>query len=306
MSSLAVIVPTRDRPAALRACLLSLQRQELEGNDLRIVVVDDAPRDDVREVAAEVEAAGPLSISYLRQQGAGLNSARNLGVQESDTELVAFLDDDTIAARGWAAAVIRAFAESDCAAIGGRVELSLESDPPVWLEGHRSYLSEFELGPRPRWLGRDLVPVGANCAVRRPVIDAVGGFRPGLDRFSGSLVSNGDTEFFRRVCAAGLRVLYVPEAHVRHVIGSERLTLSYFRARAHAQGVSDEILMDGGSGRRLREIIRYGRIVPIAARGIVTGRGLVNARLWAHYCRGRLSVLSAPDGGTAVSQSRHG
>ena len=79
-------------------------------------------------------------------------------------------------------------------------------------------------------------------------------------------------------------------------IGPERLTLSYFRARAHAQGVSDQILAQRGRRALLREIARFGRTVPIAARGAASGRGLVNARLWVSYCRGRLAVLRSQDG----------
>ena len=306
MDTLAVIVPTRDRPDALRACLVSLQEQRLEAAGLDVAVVDDGSDYDVAGLVAEVSSAGPREIRCVHQAGLGLNSARNLGVRETRADLIAFLDDDTIASAGWAAAVIEAFATFDCDALGGRVELRLEGEAPAWLAGKRSYLSEFELGPRPAWLDGGLMPVGANCAVRRSALEAVGGFRAGLDRAPGSLVSNGDTEFFRRLRATGGRVLYVPSAHVLHVIGAERLTLSYFRARARAQGVSDQILAGRGRVRGMREVVRFGRVGPIAARGIASGRGLVNARLWAEYCRGRLAVLRSPHGAASLSESGSG
>ena len=103
------------------------------------------------------------------------------------------------------------------AGVGGRVELSLAAPAPDWLGELTCYLAEYDRGPNACWLDdRDPVPVGANCAVRRDDFDRLGGFRLGLDRIAGSLVSNGDTEFFRRLRAMGGRLRYEPAASVIH------------------------------------------------------------------------------------------
>src|SRR5205085_6305502 len=134
-------------------------------------------------------------------------------------------------------AVTSAFDDSDCAGLAGRVRLQFERTPPTWLsQPQRNYLAELDLGSEPLWLDDGPVPVGANCAVRRGELERVGGFRAGLDRFGSSLISNGDTEFFRRLRAQGAKLRYEPEALVLHRVPQERLTRAFFRRRAHAQG----------------------------------------------------------------------
>jgi GT2 family glycosyltransferase len=202
---------------------------------------------------------------------------------------VAFLDDDTLLSPGWAQAVIRAFDADGCAGLGGRVELRFEAPAPKWLSRRqRAYLAEFDLGAEPCWLDDGVAPVGANCAARRTEIHRVGGFREDLDRRAGSLVSNGDTEFFRRLRARGGRLRYEPAALAWHRVGPERLTREFVRRRAYAQGVSD-VLVDG-EAPLVRELWRYGRAAPILLRGIATRRGTINAVQWVNYCRGRLDA----------------
>jgi GT2 family glycosyltransferase len=250
-----------------------------------------------------------------RQRLSGLNGARNRGVAVAAGELLAFLDDDTLVSPGWARAVMGAFDSQPCAAVGGKVELSLAGPEPDWLAERRYYLAEYDLGSDARWLsgdpwrGGDPLPVGANCAVRRGDFDRVGGFHLGLDRIAGSLVSNGDTEFFRRLRTAGGAFWYEPEARVVHCVPAERLTIEFFTRRHYAQGVSDELLMMlGGEAPTWRRRYRLAREVvhaaKILANDVRRGRGTVNARFWASYWAGRLSAVGKcpPGAGAGTAQ----
>jgi glycosyltransferase involved in cell wall biosynthesis len=278
--SLSVIIPTRDRPERLRCCLESLRGAV----DAEIVVVDDGSDPPLAATARDVRC--------VRLEGVGLNEARNRGAEAASGRILAFLDDDTVVCPGWLEAVRSAFASTGCDALGGRVTLALEGDAPPWLTRKlRRYLAEFELGPEPRWLDSEPVPVGANCAVTREAYEAAGGFLAGLDRVGTSLLSNGDTEFFRRLQRRGCRIRYEPRAQVEHCVPQERLTSEFFRRRAYAQGRSDAVLAPTGSVGR--EFLRRGRAVPIAARGVLAGRGAITAAFWLQYCRGRVDGVRA-------------
>jgi GT2 family glycosyltransferase len=295
---LSVVIPTRDRPERIARCLETLAAQDIPvGTELDIVVVDDGS-EPALEIALGARAGLP-PVLCLRQAAAGLNAARNRGAAEARSEAIAFLDDDTLVDPGWAQAVLEALAIPGCDAVGGRVTLALEADAPVWLTRKlRRYLAEFDLGEEPRWLPGEPVPVGANCAVTRAALEAAGGFLDGLDRVGASLLSNGDTEFFRRLQRRGGRIRYAPAAHVRHCVPAERLTIDFFRRRAYAQGRSDALLARRGAGHaasQARELVRAGRSVPIAARGVLAGRGAVTAGFWVQYCRGRMAVLREPE-----------
>jgi glycosyltransferase involved in cell wall biosynthesis len=307
---LSAIVPTHDRPAALRRCLETLRAQEIAADRLEVIVVDDGSSADVAGVASSVAASGPIAMRCERQSLSGLNGARNRGAEIASGELLAFLDDDTLVSPGWASALVDAFDRHPCAAVGGRVELELAAPAPAWLARQRHWLAEYDLGDDAHWVSEhERLPVGANCAVRRTSFEQAGGFHLGLDRVAGSLISNGDTEFFLRLRDAGGKLRYEPRARVRHSVPAERLTVAFFNQRNRAQGVSDELLfrLRGGvttPGYRL--LLARGAMH--AARLFLTdplrGRGTTQARFWANYWAGRIgavrrlsdyeSVLSSP------------
>jgi glycosyltransferase involved in cell wall biosynthesis len=288
---LSIIIATRDRPERLAACLKTLRAQDAAAGDLEVIVVDDGSSEPVqRRLAAALDSPRPR---FVWQEPAGLNAARNTGAAASSGEVLAFLDDDTLVDPGWAHAVATAFHDTGCDALGGRINLLMEDAAPRWMTPRlRRYLAEFELGDQPDWITAEPVPVGANCAVRRSTFDVLGGFAAGLDRVGTSLISNGDTEFFRRLQRAGGTIRYEPRASVRHCVPATRLSRDFFQRRAHAQGLSDALL-DIRLQRRvvpMREYVRAGRSLAIAGKGLLAGGGLTGGRIWLEYCKGRLSA----------------
>jgi glycosyltransferase involved in cell wall biosynthesis len=302
---LSAIIPTHNRPAALRACLVTLQRQDVDPAALEVVVVDDGSEEEMAPLVAEVAASGPIPMRCERQPPGGLNGARNRGVDASSGELLAFLDDDTLVSPGWAGAMLAAFNGHSCAAVGGRVELKLAGPEPDWMHSRRNFLAEYDLGPEPIWLEDEPVPVGANCAVRRAEFERIDGFRAGLDRIGDSLVSNGDTDFFLRLQKNGGRARYEPAAHVLHCVPADRLTARYFARRYYAQGVSDELLF---ADRRVPVSWRgrAGRARYVAAgaawllKDALRRRSMLDGWFNTQYWAGRLAAYGkAPPGAPA-------
>jgi glycosyltransferase involved in cell wall biosynthesis len=297
---LSVVIPTRGRPDRLWACLATLAAARPPEGGWEVVVVDDGSERPLEEQVRPLAAGDGPAVRFARQAPSGLNAARNRGALEARGQVIAFLDDDTLVDRDWARAMSAAFADPGCDAVAGRVVLRLEDAAPRWLTPKlRRYLAEYDQGELARPVHGDPVPVGANCAVRRGAWSSAGGFAAGLDRAGTSLLSNGDTEFFRRLLARGATIRYVPEARVEHCVGAERLTRQFFGRRAYAQGASDALLTVAATGRAgslVRETVRAGRSAPIAARGVIEGRGVTTARFWIQYCRGRMSVIRARRG----------
>lgn len=293
---LAVVVPTHERPDVLAGCLASLQAQTAPVGQVEVLVIDDGSKSDIGAVVEAATARGPLKIRCDRQELSGLNTARNRGVSGTTAEVVAFIDDDTLLAPEWATALLDAFRSENCAAVGGRTTLAVEGAEPAWVAEWRYYLAEYDLGElrRPLEPG-DPMPVGANCAVRREIFFSAGGFRPGLDRIGSSLVSNGDTEFFRRLRRKGHGLFYVGDAHAVHRVPRSRLTLEYFRRRHRAQGVSDElILRSEGHAASLGHRVGLSREVARAAwrygAAELRGRSAERERLLLGYWSSRLAA----------------
>jgi glycosyltransferase involved in cell wall biosynthesis len=83
----AVVIPARNAERFIASTLASVQGQSLPPRD--IVVIDDGSTD---RTAAVARAAGVRVIGRSTSQGP--SAARNLGVTETDTPLIAFLDAD--------------------------------------------------------------------------------------------------------------------------------------------------------------------------------------------------------------------
>ena len=75
-------------------------------------------------------------------------------------------------------------------------------------------------------------------AVRRSLIEAIGGFRPDLGRNGKELLGQEQAEFFYRSRQAGAQGLYVPAMVLDHVVPASRLTRNYFRRWWYWKGVS--------------------------------------------------------------------
>jgi glycosyltransferase involved in cell wall biosynthesis len=107
-----VVVPTRDRPAALERCLTALARQTAP--QLEVIVVDDGS-DDPAAVRAVVARAAP-GARLVRGTGEGPAGARNIGLRAASGAVVCFTDDDCMPRPEWAQRLAAACGTSGAAA----------------------------------------------------------------------------------------------------------------------------------------------------------------------------------------------
>lgn len=88
MPKVSVVIPTYNRVSLISECIESVLRQTYK--DFEVIVVDDGSTDDTEEVLKPYHGR----IRYIRQENAGVATARNRGVLEATGEYVAFLDSD--------------------------------------------------------------------------------------------------------------------------------------------------------------------------------------------------------------------
>src|SRR6266542_3187565 len=109
-----VVVCTRDRPEELERCLAALAK--LDFPSYCILVVDNAPKDDrTREIATR------HGVSHVHEPVGGLSRARNRGARASETEIVAYIDDDAIPEPGWLSGLVAEFEDPSVMAVTGRI-----------------------------------------------------------------------------------------------------------------------------------------------------------------------------------------
>jgi len=213
-----VVVCTRDRPAELERCLCALR--QLRYTCYEVIVVDNASR-EAEQIRAIVQGAG---FRYVREDRPGLNIARNRGAAAGRYDILAYVDDDAVADPNWLESLARAFARGDAGAVTGLVlPAEIESRAQRLFEAYGDGMSKG-FGARVFDASglalRDVIAahkfgVGTNMAVRRSVLDSIGGFDPMLD-VGTPAAGAGDIDLFHRLLVRGFRVQYEPSAVIWH------------------------------------------------------------------------------------------
>jgi glycosyltransferase involved in cell wall biosynthesis len=121
-----VVIPTRDRPDAVRRCLDALALQSLEPGTFEVIVVDDGSEPPLTLDPAEWSRSFPLLI--VRQANTGPAGARNHAVQKASGQIIAFTDDDCLPTPGWLQALVSGLRETPGSLVGGRTYNGLTDD----------------------------------------------------------------------------------------------------------------------------------------------------------------------------------
>jgi glycosyltransferase involved in cell wall biosynthesis len=230
---IAVILCTYNRGRSLAKTLDSLAASEPSDSiDWEVLVVDNNSTDGTREVAQDFCRRFPGRFRYLFEPKPGKSYALNAGIREASGEVLAFVDDDVTVAAQWLQNLTRALHTGEWAGAGGRIVLQWPSSLPSWLsiEGpySRHCFPGFDKVPETEAL--DGPPFGANMAFRREMFDKYGVFRTDLGPSAAGDIPphSEDTEFGRRLIAAGEPLRYEPTAIVYHPVSEKRINKDYF------------------------------------------------------------------------------
>lgn len=92
MAKLDIIVPIYNVEKYLRKCLDSLVNQDY--SDFFVRLINDGSKDSSGIIAQEYESKYPHLFKCYTKVNGGLSDARNYGIDQSDSEFIAFIDSD--------------------------------------------------------------------------------------------------------------------------------------------------------------------------------------------------------------------
>ena len=245
--TISVVIATYNRARLLRTTLDHLRTQAYQAGD-EVIVVDNGSTDDTASVIAQHAAEFPVPLRTLRVTANGKGHSLNAAIAIVNGAILALTDDDVVVAADWIETIRDIFSDPAVALVGGRVDPNWEQEPPRWMNvsGDAGYgLMGSPLALQHYGCAQPLgarTAVGANLAVRRAVVDAVGGFAVELAPQRGTLLRAEDHEFCRRVRTSGYRCDYRPELQVRHWVPAARMRLDYLLRWFFWSGVAYAIL----------------------------------------------------------------
>jgi teichuronic acid biosynthesis glycosyltransferase TuaG len=198
MPAVSVIIPAYNAEAFLARAIRSVEAQSFR--DFELVVVDDGSTDATADIAR-----GFASVRYVRGPHRGEAGARNCGLEEAESELVAFVDaDDEWLPEKLARQVAfmeklgSSFSYTDSYIVrdGGRVRYSTLARPR-----HGEILAPLI----DDWLDQAfLIPTGVMAS--RALLQSAGGFETGL-----STAGHVDYGLWLKLALLGTRFDYLDE-----------------------------------------------------------------------------------------------
>ncbi len=226
--TVAAIIPTRDRAELTERAVASVLAQTRPPDEL--VVIDDGSTDGTAEhlrsafPRRENHATSP-GLEILRLGGRGVSASRNLGIQATRSEWLAFLDSDD----EWLPDKL----EAQLAAVAEQPDRLLCHCDEIWIRDGRRVNPRRRHRKRGGFIFRHCLPLCAispsAAVVHRSLFEAVG-------FFDEELPACEDYDLWLRICAR-FPVLYVDRQLVRKYGGhadqlSRTPALDRYRIRA--------------------------------------------------------------------------
>ncbi len=198
----------------------------------RVLVVNNNSTDATQEEAQKFVGRLP-GLRVVIEPAQGLAHARNRGLAEAQTEWVAFLDDDAKAHANWVGTILETIAKGDFDAFGGPFYTwHRYGPPPSWLpDNFGTYTGPGQYGP----LGGFYIP-GGNCAFKKYLALALGGFPAELGMSGNKSAYGEETLLFNKMRAEGHRLGFAPDMGIDHCVLPYKYKLRWQLISAFASG----------------------------------------------------------------------
>ena len=206
--TVSVIICTRNRPALLAKCLEAVAALNPQPDD--VLVVDNS--EGCREAE---QLARKFSARYTIEPIPGLSRARNRGMAETDSDIVAYLDDDAAPCQDWIESVLNQFGDPEVAVVTGETILP-DADPGILMNEPLRTLSREERD----WFEIATfggLGVGNNMALRKAACNGKAVFDVRLGRSAPVGIAE-ESYAFATLLSRGYRAVHVPGAIVIHPI----------------------------------------------------------------------------------------
>jgi glucosyl-dolichyl phosphate glucuronosyltransferase len=246
--TVAVVVPTCDiqRYDKLKNVIHSLLQQTHRINE--IIIVANGSRELGEKLQSDYQNYSNIKV-IIHDEFLGAAQARNLGINQTSADIIAFTDDDSTTDIKWIEKLFDIYRSGDAIAVGGKVL-------PVWHVNKPLFLPEefyWLIGvTHEKFFDDSLIEVrntfGPNMSYKKYVLESVGNFNEklGFNRSNNFWANIGGEEQelgLRIMNKFGMGILYNPEAVVYHEIPAAKTKLGILIKRAFYFGVAKRMIL---------------------------------------------------------------
>jgi glycosyltransferase involved in cell wall biosynthesis len=239
---ISVVVCTHNRAALLADCVDSLLNQTVDKNRFEIIIVDNNSTDNTEETAKEL-VKNHNNIKYFKESIIGYSAPRNCGWKNASGDIIAYIDDDEIAAPDWLESIEKAFQiEEKPDIVGGICMLKYDADPPGWfiesMGGTNKNRQKGILNQR-----KDCFLGCGNIALKKEVLEKLNGFSNNFNTKDGFLMMGEDTDICHRAKNAGFKLFYDPEIKIYHRMNENNYNIEKRKLKAKRTGMTARFVL---------------------------------------------------------------
>jgi len=209
-----VVIAVRNEVEHIKKCIVSVLNQDYKG-EYDVTVVDGISSDGTYELLKKIQ--NEYKFKLLKNPKINAAAGRNIGIENSNGEYVAFIDGDAIASKDWLSQIKKVFEKNDVAGVGGPDMLPEDcSDKsrrigqimtsPLARGGRLNPSTQHSLSDEEKYV--DHIPT-CNLCLKREIFGSVG-------MFDEEFVKGQDLELNYRIINAGYKLLYSPKIKVVH------------------------------------------------------------------------------------------
>ncbi|ELY75970.1 glycosyltransferase family 2 protein [Natrinema pallidum] len=197
-----IILPVYNDPAGVRTTVESV-RPQVTGTESELHIVDNGSTDETLSTIRDY-TDGTSVYHHVENDIQSSYAARNTGIRNTDSDILAFVDADMTVSEGWLESALSTFQTRESDYMGCTVELMLPDEPT--LAARYDHHTGF---PIQQYLEHQQFAPTCCLFVRRDVIEDIG-------LFDHRLVSGGDKEFGNRVHEAGYDMHFAEDVVMYH------------------------------------------------------------------------------------------
>ena len=106
-----VIITTKNEEKNIESCLRSIKKQNY--SNIEIIVVDNDSFGSAKEAVETFSEREKVTIKYFIQPKQSNSKTANMGIEKSNGEIIAFIDDDAIADENWLKEIEKTFEKKE-------------------------------------------------------------------------------------------------------------------------------------------------------------------------------------------------
>ena len=207
---ISIITPSYNRVDELKYLYNSLQEQSVDLKLFEFIVSDDGSTDSTSETVKHWQTESNFPIKFITQENQGPGAARNHGLENSEGELILFIDSDCEAHPDWIQTIYEEYLNDSFDACGGP---DGAKDDFTTLQkaidfAMTSFITTGGMRGHSEKMMAKFFPRTHNMGIKRSVYEKVGGF---VDLRHGQ-----DIELSNRIRKSGARIKFLINAVVYH------------------------------------------------------------------------------------------